>query len=290
MPARARLALALAAVALVAATAVSGDRLPAGPSALDRERVVVPAGWFVMGDEHGAADERPARRVWVGGFAIDRYEVTNQQYERFADATGRSAPAHWPGGRFPPGTALLPVVGVGWQDACDYCAWAGGRLPTEAEWEKACRSSDGRAYPWGAGWDPALANAGPIGLEDPELAWALVGSAPLVPGALGLRPVGSYPAGTSPYGVSDLVGNAAEWVADVYNWSGYADWPDRDPMGSGPPWNHSVRGSAWLGPSSDVAVASRCSERNSSHSYDDPRVGFRCAATLPPDRPRLSRA
>jgi len=102
--------------------------------------------------------------------------------------------------------------------------------------------------------------------------------------ALGLRPLGSYPEGASPYGVLDLVGNASEWVADWYNWNGYRDLPPRNPLSTGPPWNHALRGSSWIevsGRPDWIQERSRCSARNSSHSSTDPRAGFRCARSIP---------
>ncbi|NIQ57793.1 MAG: SUMF1/EgtB/PvdO family nonheme iron enzyme, partial [Gemmatimonadetes bacterium] len=127
---------------------------------LDRSVVRVPAGEFSMGDDGGPANERPQRPVYLDGFEIDRYEVTNVQYWRFVQATGREPPPYWPGDDYPPGQADVPVVGVTWEGADAYCAWVGRRLPTEAEWEKACRSTDGRTYPWGEEWDPLRANVG----------------------------------------------------------------------------------------------------------------------------------
>lgn len=254
--------------------------------ALDRATAEVAAGWFGMGSESGRDDERPRRSVYVDAFEIDRYEVTNAQYRRFLVASGRGGPRYWDGDRYPEGQADLPVVGVGWTDACDYCEWAGKRLPTEAEWEKACRGGDGRTYAWGEGWDPGRANVGSrfMRLDD---AWPLL----RVPaaergGRPGLEPVGSHPAGASPYGVMDLAGNASEWLADWYDRGGYWGWPERNPVGLGPPHNHSIRGSGWLDPygiPGFLEDASRCSARSSSHSYDDPRVGFRCARSLPPE-------
>ncbi|NOH01375.1 MAG: SUMF1/EgtB/PvdO family nonheme iron enzyme [Chloroflexi bacterium] len=171
--------------------------------------------------------------MYLDAFEIDRYEVTNIQYSRFLAATGRDVPFHWRGGAFPRGQADYPVVGISWEDANAYCVWAGKRLPTEAEWEKACRGADGRQYPWGDDWNPQYANVGMTNRASPSTgqpgsptAWAHAPGLILVTPAadgLGLRPVGSYPEGASPYGVLDLVGNASEWVFDWYNWGDYSE-------------------------------------------------------------------
>ena len=255
-------------------------------SAVDRCTAAIPAGWFVMGSETGRADERPVRRVLLGAFRIDRYEVTNAQYERFVRATDRRPPRYWTAGSYPAGEAAYPVLGVSWDDADAYCSWAGKRLPTEAEWERACRGSTGRTYPWGDSWDASRANISsglPLVETQPrptDPAWDIIAS-PQPIGLAGPRPVGSFPAGATAEGVHDLVGNAAEWVADWYSWDGYGDLPIRDPIGTGPPWNRVLRGSAWLDPYGRpdwVERDARCAARDSSHVLLDPRFGFRCAA------------
>jgi glutaminyl-peptide cyclotransferase len=265
--------------------------------ALDRSVVHIPAGEFLMGDDAGPRNERPQRSVTLDAFEIGRYEVTNVQYQRFLQATGREPPPYWSGDAYPPGQADVPVVGVTWEDADAYCTWIGRRLPTEAEWEKACRGTDGSIYPWGDAWDPQRAN---VGLSEGDLPqpradtepgslgwgdhWALLEVTPAGPEALGLRPVGSYPEGASPYGVLDLVGNASEWVADWYNWDGYWDLPDRNPVSLGPEWNHALRGSAWVpyGVVGWTQDHSRCASRDSTHrGVPDARFGFRCARSVP---------
>jgi formylglycine-generating enzyme required for sulfatase activity len=252
--------------------------------ALDRDLVLIPEGDFVMGSNTGRADERPQHTVYLDAFELDRYEVTNAQYRRFLQITGRKPPPYWAGDTYPVGQADYPVVGVSWDDADAYCTWAGKRLPTEAEWEKACRGTDGRAYPWGNLWEPRRANvdlSAQAGAEPSvwDTAWQLLRVAGNRVGP-GLLPVGSYRDGASLYGVMDLVGGASEWVADWYNWSDYSNLPARNPRNMEPPWNHCLRGSPWHDPTGDadwVQTMSRCSARNSSHETQDPRVGLRCA-------------
>jgi len=154
--------------------------------------VLVPAGEFVMGSEAGPS-ERPVRRVFLDAYYIDTYEVTNGLYGKFLQATRRHEPRYWKDARV--NDPNQPVVGVTWYDAEAYCHWSGKRLPTEAEWEKAARGTDGRISPWGNQWDSARASTSDGGSGK-------------------LSPVGSYEAGKSPYGAYDMAGNVWEWVAD----------------------------------------------------------------------------
>ena len=156
--------------------------------------VAIAAGPFTMGSDPRAAyppdpDEAPARRAPVASFLISRAPVTNGEYRAFVEATGREAPAHWPA------ADDLPVTYVDRADAEAYCAWAGGRLPTEVEWERAARGGDDRWWPWGD--------------RPPEAPHANFGGTPGAP-----SPVGSFPDGASPFGVLDLAGNVWEWTAD----------------------------------------------------------------------------
>jgi len=176
------------------------------------EMVLIPAGSFIMGSdkkdlsgvgrEFGLQkplyeDEHPQRTISLQTFYLDRYEVTNADYDRFVQATRYRTPQHWEGGKIPSGQEHFPVTNVSWYDAQEYCQWLGKRLPSEAEWEKAARGSKGLEYPWGETFNPTKANVGAEGI-------------------IGLMPVGSFKAGLSPYGVSDLAGNAWEWVEDWY--------------------------------------------------------------------------
>jgi len=175
--------------------------------------VYVPAGEFVMGtsedeakrlaEEHDVhptlfLTEVPQRKVEVDGFFIDRFPVTNAQYKAFVDATRHRAPGNWQGRQYPEGKAAHPVTCIGWHGADAYARWAGLRLPTEAEWEKAARGTDGRTWPWGNEWSD---EATCIGDPNSPQTRALT------------TPVGAFPAGASPFGVLDMAGNVAEWTS-----------------------------------------------------------------------------
>ncbi len=176
------------------------------------EMITIPGGSFFMGSdkedtegkgaEFGMAkplylDEHPRHEVTLPTYYIDRFEVTNAQYKRYMDASKARPPRSWPNGQIPQGRERYPVTHINWYEAQQYCEWAGKRLPTEAEWEKAARGTDGREYPWGNDFDEKRANTGGSGVND-------------------LAPVGSFPQGKSPYGVEDMAGNVWEWTADWY--------------------------------------------------------------------------
>ena len=155
--------------------------------------VYVSGGTFMMGrDKVTDQAERPAHQVTVAPFYIDLNEVTNEDYKKFVQATGHSAPMTWAGGAYPSDAASKPVAGVRWDDANAYAAWARKRLPTEEEWEFAARGTDGRLYPWGNDWQQGSANANGAGHR--------------------MADVGSFK-GTSPYGAFDMIGNAWEWTS-----------------------------------------------------------------------------
>jgi len=159
--------------------------------------VYVPGGKFMFGSDSGDPCESPSSTVDIPSYYIDRTEVTNFVYKHFTDATGHRMPVHWEGGVIPPGLEDHPVAWVSWDDAAAYSKWAGARLPTEKEWEKAARGPDGRVYPWGDFFDPNRCNTWESGIR-------------------GTAPVGTFPEGQSTYGVLDLAGNVAEWVADRF--------------------------------------------------------------------------
>jgi formylglycine-generating enzyme required for sulfatase activity len=168
--------------------------------------VFVPSGEFLMGSNDPTADpdERPLRNVFVPAFYIDRFEVTNRRYKEFKKDH-----------RYPTDEDDLPVTFVLKRDAEAFCRWAGKRLPTDAEWEKAARGTDGRMYPWGNRFDAEMAN---IKLRTARMGTnTLTCTLVLSEGASrGKRHVGSFPEGASPYGCEDMAGNVWEWVADAW--------------------------------------------------------------------------
>jgi formylglycine-generating enzyme required for sulfatase activity len=170
--------------------------------------VFVPPGDFLMGSDDPLAepDERPLRRVFVRGFYIDRLEVTNREFQRFK-------PSH----RFPAGEEELPATFVHKHEAQAYCRWAGRRLPTDAEWEKAARGTDGRVYPWGNPFDAARANVEQPAPRRGTNALCLPDS---IHPSQGKVRGGSFPSGASPYGCEDMAGNVWEWVEDEWKDSG----------------------------------------------------------------------
>jgi serine/threonine protein kinase len=217
--------------------------------------VYVPEGEFIMGWNDGDDDEKPVHTVWLDAFWIDRTEVTNAMYEKCISA-GACSPSSCSGSNAFNGSDQ-PVVCVNWNDASIYCGWAGRRLPTEAEWEKAARGTDGRIYPWGEqSPDAQLMNYNQnIGKTST---------------------VGSYPEGASPYGALDMAGNAWEWTADWYGESYYSSSPDRNPEGPGSGGYRVLRGGSWV----NVVDLVRASNR--FWFTPDDRLnfyGFRCAAS-----------
>jgi formylglycine-generating enzyme required for sulfatase activity len=210
--------------------------------------LLISAGEFFMGSEDGFEDEKPLHRVYLDTFYIDVYEVTNARYGKFIEAT--KGAGFWTFFERP----QEPVM-MGWQDADIYCRWAGKRLPTEAEWEKAARGTDGRMYPWGNQWDSKRANT--------------------AEGRRGkLAPVGSYGTGKSPFGASDMAGNAWEWVADWYDEKYYLNSPSRNPKGPGTSRWKVMRGGSWY---SNEGPA-RTADRGPRYLVDGWYAGFRCAA------------
>jgi sulfatase modifying factor 1 len=175
--------------------------------------VLVPEGEFIMGLKNGEplSEKNPLKKVYLKSFYIDMYEVTNVLYHRCVNAGGCSDPSwntdyppaiHEEGKRWYTAKDMgnYPVVGVTWRQSVEYCRWAGKRLPSSAEWEKAARGVDGRMYPWGDEWDGKKANWDDGGKID---------------GFKKIAPVGSFPEGRSPYGAMDMAGNVREWTDDL---------------------------------------------------------------------------
>jgi formylglycine-generating enzyme required for sulfatase activity len=217
--------------------------------------VLIEGGVFTMGDDENS----PMRELYVSAFYIDRYEVTTARYARFLAENGSlQPPPEWES--VDVGTqGELPVVGVSWRDAHAYCRWAGKRLPTEAEWEKAARDGDARTYPWGN--DAPRPESAAFG-RDAENAYQG-----------GLAPVGTHQAGRSREGVDDLAGNVSEWVNDWHSDSFMRD-DVRDPSGPADGSHRVIRGSTWREPAGKLAAARRYFASEDHRSDDN---GFRCA-------------
>ena len=226
---------------------------------LDRQMVLVPAGKFTRGSTLGD-DEKPVRQIALNAFYMDKYEVTVGQYARYLEVTGMEEPPDW-SIMNQPQHQRRPVVNVSWEDAVNYCKWAGKRLPTEAEWEKAARGTDGRIYPWGNEAPTRLhANYGRKDWDD----------------HLALSPVGSFEAGKSPYGIYDMAGNAWEWVFDWYEHDYYKKSPEKNPIGSAKGEGKVVRGGSWLYVSEFLRSAHRFDAQPTNRLFG---YGFRCAKT-----------
>jgi len=229
------------------------------------ELVMVVAGEFKMGSENGQADEKPVHPVKLPGFRIAKTEVTNEQYGRFMAATGHREPLFWKQSRF--NSPKQPVVGVDWEDAVAYAQWAGGRLPTEAEWEYAARGTDGREMPWGSGGGGGRGGGRGMGGK----AVADLQSNNGKPAE-----VGSLKDGASPCGALDMAGNVWEWCADWYGRDYYAQSPAENPTGPAEGKQRMLRGGSWGYPS-NVRAPFRVPERPDSRSQ---YIGFRYVQDL----------
>jgi formylglycine-generating enzyme len=231
-----------------------------GEEPISDEMVTIPAGPFVRGTESGGFDERPTRTIHVDAFAIDRYEVTNHHYQQFVVATGHRKPG-LPSRYAKSGAKVRginqPIVYVSWEDAEAYCRWKGKRLPTEAEWEKAMRGTDGRLWPWGEKEQPNGAN------------WARVQDGHEVSAR-----VGTFQSDKSPYGVMDGAGNVMEWVADWYDEMYYKSSPDQNPPSPEYGTYRVLRGGSYTTTGGDVRITSRS---KMMPDFRDESIGFRCA-------------
>ena len=241
----------------------TGFRVAAGggESRLPFDWVEIPGGEVPVGRDSipfggaAAADEAPLHLVDVAAFSMSLTPVTNAQYARFVLETGATLPGHWDGGEPPPELAGHPVVLVDWHDAAEFCAWAGGRLPTEAEWEKAARGGDGRIYPWGGEDDPGRAAIGRGSKRGATCA------------------VGAHPSGASPYGLLDMAGNVWEWVSTLYRPYPYDACDGREDLAAA--GERVLRGGSYQSPGLDYA---RCAMRSRSRPIRRAQhIGFRVA-------------
>jgi formylglycine-generating enzyme required for sulfatase activity len=209
--------------------------------------VTIPAGEFQMGSENGDDDEEPVHAVYVDEFEIGKFEVTNDQYSQCVNA------GICTGSAFGEADNLYPVTSVSWYDANDFCAWVGGRLPTETEWEMAARGTDQRSFPWGENVSCDKANYSGCGLSGPT-------------------PVGSYESGKSPYGVYDMGGNVWEWTSSLYEPYPYDENDGREDLNSSEA--RVARGGAW----EELGYYLRSAGRKMTNSgASTPDIGFRCA-------------
>jgi len=240
-----------------AGVALAGPTPPPG-------MVYIPSGYFQMGTSQGAEDEGPVHFVSTRAYFIGKHEVSNAEYMEFVQATGHAKPALWDDPNF--NAPDLPVVGVSWHDAMAYAHYKGGRLPTEAEWEKAARGNDGRLWPWGEKWAKGFFTyfANVFGDDDnfPRTA-----------------PVTYYEAGQSPFGLLNVAGNVWEWCLDWYDSDYYRSSPEFDPMGPETPGQGRVlRGGSWVNDLDGIQVVRR--------AHNDPDVqndiyGFRIVLPAP---------
>jgi formylglycine-generating enzyme required for sulfatase activity len=240
---------------------------PLGRNAQDQEEfwrekdrailVRIPGGEFRMGSAEGEGEpaQRPQHTVRLRGFLMDKTEVTWGQYRQFTTETNRPLPKAPIWGM----REAFPASFVTWEEARAFCAWAGGRLPTEAEWERAARGNDARQYPWGDDWDPARCNTQEGGPHAPTAAAA-------------------YPGCVSPYGVLDLAGSMWEWCQDFYDAGFYANSPADNPAGPETGRTRVSRGGCWINPSWWVRSANR---QGIDPTWPDPTRGFRCVQEDP---------
>ena len=234
--------------------------------------ILVPAGPFTMGSNDGLPNERPEHSVTLDAYYIDQYEVTLTLYRKFLESGKHESPPTWDD-EAATTVGDRPAIGMKWADAAAYCQWAGKRLPTEAEWEKAARGTDSRRYPWGHMQpfvDIANYNRGVWVSE----AITLVGVTSGLEG-MSVRH-GLKEGGKSPYGLSHMAGNASEWVADWYDREYYQKSPDKNPTGPSEGEKRVLRGGSWA----DLPAALRVTARFSAEpDYEDRTIGFRCAMT-----------
>ncbi len=238
------------------------------------EQVVIPAGTFRMGSDYEEEREKPEHKVWLDTYWIDTYEVTNSQYAMCVSAGACNSPdyrnsltqdKYYGNNNF----ANYPVLFVSWYDASDYCGWVGGRLPTEAEWEKAARGDqDARNFPWGDHFGSNYAN---LCDRNCTMSWK---NTNYDDGFIDTSPVTDFPDGVSPYGAMNMAGNVCEWVADWYK-SDYfynkQDWSE--PTGPESGTTRVIKGGSWYDDTDILRVSARYGFDPSKSYYD---VGIRC--------------
>jgi formylglycine-generating enzyme required for sulfatase activity len=257
------------------------------------DMILIPAGEFEMGQDADLGlsicqelyepygdndcnintyeDEEPVHIVWLDDYYIDKYEITTADYQVCVEAevcylpkkTRSKYREDYYGN---PEFANYPVIFVSWFDAQTYCDWRGARLPTEAEWEKAARGTDGRIYPWGNSFDGELGNFYDRGYEYDD-------------GYTDTAPVGTYPEGASPYDVMDLAGNVWEWVADWYGYRYFSSSPKENPQGPATGSERVLKGGSWYKEGNyDVSTSDRMGWFP-DYKYD--YIGFRCSSSSP---------
>ncbi len=244
---------------------------------IPKDMVFIPAGEFIMGSEVYEG-EKPVHHVFLDAYFIDKYEVTNAQYKKCAETEMCYPPDDT---KYYDLTELAnhPVVYVNWEHAVSYCTWAGKRLPTEAEWEKAARGKNGNIYPWGNSWDENKCNTG-------NYKGALTAKIAKMSENSGTLPVGSLSECVSPFGVYDMAGNVWEWVNDWYDAFYYKNQmnapaakvkPPENPQGPESGEYKVLRGGSWWESDADVfrgAARGDVEPPDGSTSYV---FGFRCA-------------
>ena len=236
--------------------------------------IVIPEGKFTMGDNDGLKNERPEHEIWLDRYSIDRFEVTMEEFQKFLDENYEiEPPPLWDDGAALNEASDRPAVGMTWNDAKKYCASVGKRLPTEAEWEKAARGTDGRRFPWGHMQpfvDIARYNQGVTGWVSYTLTLA-----PVTSGTKGMSiRHGLKTGGKSPYGLYHMAGNAAEWVADWYERYYYEDSPEKNPKGPETGDRKVLRGGSWEDEPRRIRVTARAT---AEPDFTDLTIGFRCA-------------